>query len=151
MTLMPGTDLMFAQGGAIGIDVIDAKTLKPTFRLRSRAPYAQHESRRADRPYRAVGAHCERHARSQALSRRGRSGNGQIQRRSARPPRPPYPGAGRQLLGKTYRLRVTASARQHRSLRDDPARLSAHERKRVLIPVWINPDDVVDLICKHLV
>jgi hypothetical protein len=39
MTLMPGTNLMFAQRGNVGIDVLDARTLERAFRLPSRASY----------------------------------------------------------------------------------------------------------------
>ena len=63
----------------------------------------------------------------------------------------PDPRAGRVLLGEPNRLRVAACARAHRALRDNRPGRRDNDRKRVLVAVRINTDDVVDLICKHLV
>jgi hypothetical protein len=63
----------------------------------------------------------------------------------------PRPGARRMSLRQPNRFGVAAGARPNRALCDHTPGRSAHKRKRVLIAMRINTDDVVDLICKHLV
>jgi hypothetical protein len=55
----------------------------------------------------------------------------------------------RVLTGKAKRLRITAHARGHPPLRNDPTTRCRNNRKRVLVAVPVDPDHVVPLVCKH--
>jgi hypothetical protein len=55
------------------------------------------------------------------------------------------------LGGEPDRLRVPTSCRTHRSLRDNRARGCRHDREHMLIPMGIHTDDVIHLLCNHLV
>jgi class 3 adenylate cyclase len=58
--------------------------------------------------------------------------------------------APRRLLPRELQgARVAAAARGHARLEDDPAGSSLDDRERVPVAVRVDPDHVVQLICKH--
>jgi hypothetical protein len=46
-------------------------------------------------------------------------------------------------------MRVAVAARDDRRLEDDRPADDVHDRERMRVAVWIDADDVVQLICKH--
>jgi hypothetical protein len=63
--------------------------------------------------------------------------------------RPDTPAA-RVLVGEAQRLRVAVPAGRDRLLRDNSTRRCGNDREHVLIAVCVDADDVVHLVCKHL-
>jgi len=61
----------------------------------------------------------------------------------------PHPKSRRLLRRESQRLRVAASTRPHRPLRDHDASRRRHDRKHVLVTMGIDTDHVSHLICKH--
>ena len=55
----------------------------------------------------------------------------------------------RMLVDELQRLRVAVAARDDRHLEHDRAADDLHDRERMRVTVWIDTDDVVQLICKH--
>jgi len=52
-------------------------------------------------------------------------------------------------LGELQCSRVAVAVRVHGRLEDDSATDDMHDRKCVRVAVWVDTDDVVQLICKH--
>ncbi len=61
----------------------------------------------------------------------------------------PDPSAARVGIRETQRLRVAASVRSDRPPSDNRTRRCDNDREHVLIPMRVDADHVIQLICKH--
>jgi hypothetical protein len=61
----------------------------------------------------------------------------------------PETGSPGALLGESQRLRVATSAGRHRLLRHQRSAPRSDDRERVLVPVRVDADHVVQLVCNH--
>jgi hypothetical protein len=52
-------------------------------------------------------------------------------------------------LDELQRLRVAVAVCEHRRLEHNGAALHVHDRERVRVAMWVDTDDVVQLICEH--
>jgi hypothetical protein len=56
---------------------------------------------------------------------------------------------GSVLVDELHSMRVAVAARHDRRLKHDHAADDVHDRERMRVAVWVDTDDVVQLICKH--